>query len=318
MPVIPRTAFLLLALAFTSHCAGKADTATGLDGLGANGPSATTAACIEKTTYSDGTTASTSRIIYTRKAWDASSRILTSESSSAADFSNLSTLKWRYADEGRVIAYIGVEQPFQHDYRYDEHKNVVDFRLSYPAAPDLMTPSTASTWIGTSYQNEYDTQGRLAASTVGDYGAGASAGAPSRKVFHEDSLGRCDVVETTTGTVVRRETRTYDGAGRLVGINVTVTGSTQYTYCPNDATTFTYDDQGRLTSESWSCGQTTSTSPGDSGTIYTYGADGSHQARRSSNTDVISERVAVTERPAACLAIDAAIGSPSDSRCRLP
>jgi hypothetical protein len=93
-------------------------------------------------------------------------------------------------------------------------------------------------------------------------------------------------------------------------IDTTLTGSS-VVYCPTRTTIITYDNQGRLASES-------SPSCGGSGATYTYGADGSERIEHLYDTDVMSERRSIVERPPACVAIDADIGRPGDYRCRIP
>jgi YD repeat-containing protein len=241
---------------------------------------------------------------YSRKTWDAASRILTQQTSTSATFSEqVGTLKWRYADEGRIIAYVGVEQPFQHDYRYDDHGNVSELRLSYPAVPDLMTPSAAGTWIGLRYDSQYSAAGRLLASTVTTFGDGASS-PPEQRTYTEDAEGRCTVVETISSagqsTVERRG---YDDAGRLAFIDVSGGSHTE----------FRYDDQGRVSSESIVWG-----SRGQITTNYEYAADGSQTVTRFDTfTDILNDQHVVTTRSPACRTIDDAPGKPADLRCRV-
>jgi len=108
-----------------------------------------------------------------------------------------------------------VEQPFQHDYAYDEHDNPIDFYLSYPEKPDLMHPSAAMPWIGRTYTNVYDDAGRLQQATQAAYGNGAGGMPGSVRHFSEDSQGRCSTITEDDGgkTVI-----TYDGAGRVATI----------------------------------------------------------------------------------------------------
>ena len=73
--------------------------------------SSVTDGCLEVLTWRDSPTRQE-----TRATWDPELRILTKETRSlTAAAQSVATLKWRYAAEGRIIAYIGVEQPFQHD-----------------------------------------------------------------------------------------------------------------------------------------------------------------------------------------------------------
>jgi len=246
----------------------------------------------------------------TRTTWDPALRILTKETRSLpAAAQSVSTLKWRYAAEGRIIAYIGVEQPFQHDYDYDDHANVVQFRLSYPATPDLLTPSTAPTWIGTSYENEYSPAGRLATSTITTFGDGG--GPPARRrTYTEDDAGRCWRIESPDTDSPYLETRTYDDRGRRV-----LTDAAQAT--ATSLTSVTYDDQDRILARRVTYSGTGH--PGTVTTTYSYPADGSQIVVVDDGvTDVLDESHSTLTRTAACLAIDAAIGAPPDQRCRLP
>src|SRR5262249_53732952 len=114
---------------------------------------------------------------------------------------------------------------FQHDYRYDDKGNAVDFHLSYPSQPDIMMPAAAAVWIGTSYANEYDEAGRLSASTMTPYGPGnGSTTKATRVVFHEDDQGRCTGTETPeadsmgtpeASTDALTRTLSYDANGRV-------------------------------------------------------------------------------------------------------
>lgn len=285
----------------SSHDGGDAgDSGETPDGTGV--PPST---CLETRASGDGAVTQ-----YTRKTWDRALRILTAEYSSTRGFVNISTLRWRYASEGRIIAYIGVEQPFQHDYVYDEHDNVTDFRLSYPSTPNLMVPSDASPWIGTAYANEYDANGRLTTSTATPYGGGASSLGPEKSVYTEDASGHCTVIEVTSGTSSSKEVRTYDAEGRLLEARVSGSGAS--------VKVTTYDSRGRI--QQWTV---TGTAPfgggqASSSQSYTYLPDASVSiAIHDGFTDVLSEADQTVTRTAACLAIDAEIGSPSDARCRV-
>ena len=223
---------------------------------------------------------------------------------------SVTTLKWRYAAEGRIIAYIGVEQPFQHDYDYDDHANVVQFRLSYPGTPDLLTPSTAPTWIGTNYENQYSPAGRLAASTITAFGDGAGAPPARHRTYTEEDAGRCWRIESPDADLPYLETRTYDDRGRLVQTDAEQAPFTSLT-------SVTYDDQDRILAR-WVTYSGTGF-PGTVTTTYSYPADGSQIVVVDDGvTDIANESHSTLTRTAACLAIDAAIGAPTDQRCRLP
>jgi hypothetical protein len=250
-------------------------------------------------------------------SWDPILRVLVAEHSDTNDFAKIDTLKWRYAGQGRVLAYGGIEQVFQHDYRYDEHDNVVDFRLSYPEVFDPMTPSTASTWMGTSYQNFYDSNGRLSSSILTNYGPGYSSDpGPATMVFHEDTLGRCDLVTSTLPSDEWSEVRVYDENGRLW--RAERTASSTSTACATSVQTQTYDDQGRIHSAEFSCQGSISIGSGSRTTGYTYRSDGSEVVESFDGmTDIWSERHRIVERSPGCKAIDADIGVPPDYRCRI-
>ena len=309
---------LRIAAAFSvilacSGCAGRSEGtpegATETPGPGGTTvPGAQEAAgdCVEVATAQFGKTT-------THKAWNAADRILAARSSSSSDGgSSVSTLKWRYRDDGQVIAYLGVEQPFQHDYAYDDEGNRTDFYLSYPAVPDLMAPSSAEPYMGTRYENEY-ADGRLVASVTSEYGTSGFGGEPTRSTFTEDAEGRC--VEIDQGEYGKRVI-SYDEAGRVA--QVVKTGAAKG-FCVNATTTLTYDDAGRPIETNMACSGGNS-GPNDGGvqsTKHTYHANGSETVEFVDGlTDVGDGRVTTT-RTAACLAQDIAIGTASDSRCRV-
>jgi hypothetical protein len=248
---------------------------------------------------------------YTRVTWDPGLRILTKEASSSEAFENASTLKWRYAEGGRVIAYIGVEQPFQHDYRYDEHGNEVDFYLSYPGTPDLMTPSGAAPWMGNSFVNEYDGD-TLVGSVETPYGDGNvradGAPMPSVKRTYSEENGRCVGVESVSENATTHETRTYDDSNRL--LDATVEGPRL-----RETKRYTYDDDGRLLTMVVS-GSGGFSGPWTSTTTHAYLPDASERIEMENGfTDVLSARHTVVTRTAACLAIDEEIGTRASARC---
>jgi YD repeat-containing protein len=263
--------------------------------------------CLEVRTWLDSSTRQE-----TRATWDPALRILTKETRStpAAPQSVTATLKWRYAAEGRIIALVGIEQPFQHDYDYDDHDNVVQFRLSYPGTADVLTPSTAPTWIGTTYENQYSPAGRLAASTITSFGDGAGAPPVRHHTYTEDDAGRCWRIESPDTDLPYLETRTYDDPGRLVQIDLMQAPLAE-------RTTIAYDDQDRIVSRAVTDAGTFH--PGTVMTTYSYPADGSQVVTVDDGvTDIASDAHTTLTRTAACLAIDAAVGAPADQRCRLP
>jgi hypothetical protein len=264
-----------------------------------------TAGCEELTIWPDQR--DDSRVIHTKKTWDPARRILTAEDSSST---GKGTLAWRYAAEGRIIAYIGVEQPFQQDYRYDEHDNAIDFRLTYPDKPDLATPSTASVWVGFRWANEYGPDGTLTASTMTSSGGGAGNAPAARLTFTPDSAGRCQRIESSDSRGTGVEIRGYDDAGRLSSIDVTSPDASSHE-------TKTYDEKGRLRSSTLTLN--TGPFPGTRTIVHTLLPDGSERVETNDGlTDVQSEQHQIVTRTAACLAIDAAIGAPPDARCRIP
>ncbi len=260
--------------------------------------------CVETRTWMD---TPRSTVDYTRKTWEPTQRILVAQYSPSPTFDTVSTLKWRYASNGRIIAYIGVEQPFQHDYRYDDHDNVTDFRLSYPDSVDVLSPSQAAPWMEASYANEYGPSGLLTATTVTSSGGGAGP-SPGRRTYTEDAAGRCASVETH-GSQDVTETRTYDQAGRLSTVK-------QSGMSWPGLQTITYDDQNRIATRSYTT--TNAFHPGTTTSTFTYGLDGSQTITIDDGiTDVSSEQHVTVTRTAACLAIDAAIGAPADAHCRV-
>jgi hypothetical protein len=262
--------------------------------------------CLEVRTsmdLSDGTTPG-----YTRKTWDPAQRILVSQYSTSPTFDKIDTLQWRYASDGRIISYLGVEQPFQQDLVYDDHDNMTSFRLSYPDKPDLLVPSTAQPWIEYLYANEYAPSGRLAASTLTQAGGGANGQPGKRFTYTEDDAGRCSTVIATTGDQIVTETRTYDQAGRLSKVEHSAPWATSQT--------MTYDDQNRLATSTYTA--INDFHPGTVTTTHTYGSDGSETVTIDDEmTDVSSERHVTITRTAACLTIDDAIGIAPDAHCRV-
>lgn len=249
----------------------------------------------------------------TRRFWNAAERVLTATSSSGSGSdAATSTLKWRYRTDGQIIAYVGVEQPFQHDYRYDDEGNRIDFVLSYPAAPDLMTPSSAEPWMGSAYDNEY-ADGRLVASTMSGYGAGQIGSPPSRTTFTEDAEGRCIEVD---GGAYGKRIIAYDAAGRVA--QVVKTGATMG-FCVNATTVLTYDAAGRILESNMECsgGNSGPNNGGAQTTTHTYHADGSETVYYVDGLTDVGDGRSTTTRTAACLAQDAALGEAQDSRCRV-
>ena len=190
-----------------------------------------------------------------RVTWDAHARVKSQHATAATD----SPVKfaWRYGADGREVAYAGfgpgMYDNFQLDTKYDEHGNVKDFYLSYPAHPNLQVPSTAPVSIGTSYVNEYNAVGQLTASTATPYGPG-NVQDVTRSTFRHDAEGRCQRIEVSGGFGDSSETRSYDAAGRLltgeiepsrpVDPNISVGPNIS---CEARVTTRDYDAVGRIT-----------------------------------------------------------------------
>lgn len=270
--------------------------------------------CVEVQTWPEMNSTS-----YYRTSWDEGLRIETRESSSTADFATRGeTLRWRYSEDGRVLAYAG--DNFQHDYSYDEHDNVIDFRLTYPDAPDVTKPSQASVWIGHSSDNKYDESGRLSSSVGTEYGAGLSNPRTRRRTYQEEN-GRCaSIVTVDEGEHATTETREYDERGVLTNVDVSSEQSSDHDggtdepigFCGNSQRTLVYRD-GMLESDTTLC-----SAGGGFSRTYSHLPDGSLKIERYDGlTDVPSERNSTLVRSAACLEIDAAIGV-RDAHCHAP
>ena len=271
-------------------------------GPDANAPAAGPTGCLEVRRWPDNPGV----IDHTRKAWDATRRILTAETSPSATFDKIWTLQWRYASEGRILAYAGLQpDAFQHDFRYDSHDNLIEMRASYPDRADVTTPSSSASTYATVYANEYDPAGRLLTSTVT-----MSGGIEPRVVkrTYTEEAGRCTKIVSVGPEGTQEEVRSYDDAGRL--IRSEQTGG----YRPS-STAIVYDDKGRVDTLTIAIGG--NVFPGVVTVRHTYGADGSEDIdHEDSSNDVLSQRHHITARTPACLEIDAAVGAPSDARCR--
>jgi hypothetical protein len=259
-----------------------------------------------------------------RETWDGTTRVHTRYVTAAQD--SQVDRAWRYDAQGRVLAYVGVRNSFQHDFRYDEHGNVQDFRLSYPGMPDLFVASSASTWIGTSYSNEYDAQGVLLASTATSYGGGAGSAEPIRNTFEHDDQGRCLRIESKGGRADTIETRGYDAAGRLDTVHLESSRSLAFNFACNASTeTYEYDAAGRIEQVTRRCDGGPE-APTLSQRTYVYQSDGSLTIESLVfDTDLSHEIVfegkktfaasSTERRSAGCAALDAAIKS-ADTACR--
>lgn len=259
-----------------------------------------------------------------RETWDATTRVHTRYANEKPD--SQIELAWHYDDQGRLLSYVGIREPFQHDYQYDEHGNVKDFRLSYPGQPDLFVPSPAGTWMGTSYANEYSEAGRLRASTVTPYGPGETAPQVVHKTFAQDEQGRCVRAESKSDSVYSVETRSYDAAGRLATVHVEASPYAAFhSQCKASTTTYTYDTDGRELSATTRCVDTPDERPVFQ-TTHRYAADGSVTSETLDfETDVGGEGVTfegkavfagrrVEKRSAGCAELDKAITA-SDQAC---
>ena len=264
--------------------------------------------------------------------WDGTRRLRTEIPSPSSTSGSSQRLEWRYGGAGEVLAYAGFGagqfDNFQHDYRFDDRDNVVEFRFTYPPQPDVTQPSSAPLYMHTQNTNTYDARGRL----VGSKSVSTEANAlPSTDtVFHEDPAGRCDRIEirgSGPGTV---ETRTYDDGGRLARVDVApLTPPSNPTLCLPSVTLYDYDADGRVASIREWCGVEPTGAPGVI-TTYEYVADGSTRiesldfAINDTPNDTIRidggapQQVThyIETQSAACSAITAAEGAPPDLRCR--
>jgi hypothetical protein len=249
-----------------------------------------------------------------RETWDETTRVRTRYMPATPD--GQKSLAWRYDAEGRVLTYIGFGSAFQHDYQYDEHGNVKDFRLSYPQ-PDLFMRYSGDPWMGTSYANEYSASGVLLASTVTPYGEGNASARAVRKTFVQDEQGRCLRVETKGGYADTVEARDYDAASRLSTVHMESSGSVAHNFACNASTeTHAYDAAGRVERVTRRCDggpgaptiwmQTHAYADDGAVTIETFNFD----------TDVGDPNVGTIEkRSPGCAAMDAEI-TRTDTACR--
>jgi YD repeat-containing protein len=279
---------------------GGAGGAGAIVGDGGGGTTVPLDGCVVETGHGESSPEARSTTSYTRRHWDPALRVLTEELFLVGYPGIASTLKWRYTADGREIAHIAGEPPFQHDFRYDEHGNAVEFSYSHPAAPDVMKPSDAPAETRRSWVHEYDGE-RLAASTETSYGLDLP---PLRHVYTEDEKGRCIQIDSTSDEGATKETRQYDDQDRLLGIVAEGVQTSKYAY--------TYDDEGRVaTREYWGSGWNRTT--------HAYLADGSETEKTyDGSNDVNRDRYGFANRTAECRTIDAQIGHPPDARCRVP
>ena len=166
--------------------------------------------------------------------------------------------------------------------------------------------------MGHAYENEY-ADGRLVSSTMSEYGPGQVGLPPNLTTFVEDAEGRC--IEKDAGAYGKRLI-SYDAAGRLAKVEKT---GAAMGFCVNATTVVTYDDAGRVLETSMECsgGNSGPNSGGVQSTTHTYHADGSETADYFDGLTDVGDGRSTTERSAACLALDEAIGKPLDARCRV-
>jgi len=257
--------------------------------------------------------------VYTHKTWDETTRVLTAVRSAYPSFDKANfTSQWRYDSAGRLITFTSVSlgETTQEDWAYDDHKRVKERRLSYPPAPDLFSPSLAETWDGSSYDSHYDPAGHLIDSTEALLGDHSDVPGSIQWVYQEDDAGRCVARDSVENQLRAKEQRSYDPQGRLVQIQETSTTGSWIT-------TRTYDDQGRLQTETSTRSMSAMPSPyipDRSGTVttsYAFNADGSETVTVEDETPAGKyDPHHVTQRRAACLAIDSAMAIPEDAHCQ--
>ena len=237
---------------------------------------------------------------YERKTWDAASRVLTSKSGSAPD--TMYTSWWRYGPDGRILADLYSE------YSYDQHDNVSDVRSTNKPIP------TPAGWVpsGYTYVNEYGSNGHLVSSAGSSYGPSDSSPPPAvRRVYTEDAAGRCTRIETTLPSGTKIEERQYDAAGRLTLSKISAEGSLR-------VRAIGYDDMGRVVSSNTVVSGAQENHQGSITISHTYLPDGSERVDTCDETDDSGpDCYRVRTRTAACLLIDAEIGTRPDARCRV-
>jgi hypothetical protein len=287
---------------------------------------------------------SPSSMSYYRKSWDAERGVLTAETSSTPAFTGAIHFAKRYNAAKDIAISVGFRrngdfQNFQNDYQYDTSGNLTQNRLSYPTQPDVMTPSTANMSSARELTNEYDDQNRLLASTERNVFESAPA-REIRRVFHEDTLGRCSRIETAhEGDLQVIETILYDGEGRVARVEST---SVRPDLPPKDCrsvTLTTYDAKGRVKSSRIRPCEDDTDERASMITTYKYRSDGFSEVElldfmNDMPNDTITKqdggtqsvtRVIVSRNPA-CAAMDALLQppqnpwvavlvSPRDKRC---
>jgi hypothetical protein len=266
-----------------------------------------------------------------RVTWDATTRIKSQHASEAAD--SPVQLAWRYDADGREVAYGGfgtdTYSNFQYDTHIDEHGNVEEYRGSYPLVPDLqLPPSSANSYTGVSYANEYGADGELIASTETPYGQGLSENFAMHRTFQRDKQGRCERIETKGDGNVNNavETRSYDASGRLAIRQVEYeTPIGRQTPCQRRDTVFEYDAKGRVASSTTRCHA--SEGAPSLVEVHTFAADDSETIERFDyENDVVNDSTLIAgelvrfshskeSRSAGCAVIEAEITAKPDLAC---
>jgi hypothetical protein len=245
---------------------------------------------------------------YTRRTWDPVKRILKVEAFRSFSLDIVQTLETQFADDGGPLRYIGVEQPFQEDYTYDDHGGITDFIQSYPAVARIDVPSTAPPSLEYTFSNQYDASGKPLTSTKTPSGTQSPNNEVSTRTYTEDADGRCGEVDTTATSNTTKEVRTYTASGKTV--HTTTTGQLEST--SDDV----FDAMARPVSSTFTL--SSKFGGGSIRTTHTYLPDGSERVETfDGTTDVVNEQHSVTTRPAACLVIDAAIGHAKDDHCHI-
>jgi hypothetical protein len=270
--------------------------------------------------------------LYFRRSWDAVSSILYEEVSSTPAFTGANHYAARFGGAREVMARIGWKegdfQGFQWDYRYDDTGNAVESRLSYPARPDVMVPSTAMTSSATVLANEYDERQWLKASNE-TYFSGTAKPVEHRITFYHDANGRCDQVEGAYADDLSMiEKRIYDAQNRVVRVETTSNQPGRPVLDCGLVTLTTYDAAGRIRGVRRRPCEDTTDARAAIITTYKYRSDGVSEIEYldflsdQPNDTIVDEEGGVRlvtrmsrTRNAACAALDAAIASTRDNRC---
>jgi YD repeat-containing protein len=244
------------------------------------------------------------------------------------------TTAYRYDAAKRLVAMARwgpTSIPYQEDYDYDAHDNLVAMRAAYSGTTPFYSPATGSDYLVQQFVNTYDAGGALVGVVFTASGPRATGYPTIAYVVHENAAGHCEQISehwswasgSSEGANVKRA---YDAAGRLWREDTTFNGHCHIFSLASAATITTfwsYDSFGRVTQKTSWCDSTTFDDwPIDSTTI-TYGTDGSSHAERTFETDVGGESPQIVERSAYCAVIDAWRGGPPSAplpaspRCRV-